>query len=285
MAIGDHRLAGIEPGIDHRRGLVGHADLDHPFLHRAVFPDDERIRPARPLLNDRDRHRHHVTADIDLDAHIDELPGPQHVARVFEYRLEVDGRGVRIDQVVDHRKLARRQRGACAVLGRYLDIPLPGRGPNRRQGVGWKRERDEDRVELIDDDDAAGIGRLDHVAGVDQPGSGTSVERRTDAAVIELNLSAVDRGLIGLNACLELLHQRARRIELLTADRPGRGKAREAVEIEARILKKRFVPELVRLRLVERRLIRFGIDFDQHVTEVNILAFGEIDLLDLAVDP
>ena len=58
-----------------------------------------------------------------------------------------------------------------------LDIPLRGRGPNRRQGIGWKRERDEDRVELIDDDDAAGIGRLDHVAGVDQAGSGAPVER------------------------------------------------------------------------------------------------------------
>jgi len=39
------------------------------------------------------------------------------------------------------------------------------------------------------------------------------------------------------------------------------------------------------LRLSERGLERRGIDFDEHVAGVHILAFGEIDLDDLTVDP
>ena len=78
-------------------------------------------------------------------------------------------------------------------------------------------------------------------------------EGRADAAVVELDLRAVDRGLVGLDARLELLHQRPRGVQLLGADRSARSQAGKAVQVEARIVQQRLVPELVRLRLVRAR--------------------------------
>ncbi len=213
-------------------------------------------------------------------------PGHSDVGRVVEHRLEIDRRGVRIDLVVDDGELADGESLAVAVLGRHLDVALSPWPPR----IAGRESAGSGKVTKIGSSWLMMTMPPVSVAFTMLPASISRVparpfKRRADAAVVELDLGAVDRGLVGLDARLELLHQGARRVQLLGADCAGRGEAGEAVQVEARVFEQRLVPELVRLRLVERRLVGLRIDFDQHVAGADVLAFGEIDLLDLAVDP
>jgi hypothetical protein len=86
-----------------------------------------------------------------------------------------------------------------------------------------------------------------------------------------------------LDARFELLHLRSRRIQLLNSGCSGGRRAAEAGQVEARVFEHRLVTQLVRLSLVERRLVGLGIDFYQHVSGVHVLPLGKIDLLDLPI--
>ena len=90
--------------------------------------------------------------------------------------------------------------------------------------------------------------------------------------------------LIGLNRGFELTHQRRLRVDLLlrVGERPGR---LVALEIELGVLELRLVLGLGRFRLIKRRLERTRIDLSQNVARFDVLAFGESDLVQLAIDP
>jgi hypothetical protein len=156
--------------------------------------------------------------------------------------------------------------------------------PHLRQRIGRQREVHEDRIHLVDGDDAYRVGRPDHVADVDQARAGAAVERRGDLGVVELGARHVDRSLIGFDGGIELRHQGTRGVGLLLAHRVGGDELAEAVKIEPRVVELGFVACLVRLRLGERGLERARIELHHDVAGPHVLAFAEIDLHDLAVD-
>ncbi len=171
------------------------------------------------------------------------------------------------------------------ILRRDGDIALLQGGANPRQRIGRQRDIDEDGVGLVDGDDPGEIARAHDVAGIDQPGAGAPVDRRADAAVVELHLRHVDGGLVGLDAGFQLRHQGFLGVQLLRGGGPGFDEPAVTIEVETGIVEQRLILGLVGLRLLQRRRVRRRVDLDQHVAGVHVLALGKVDLDDLAVDP
>src|ERR1700742_432771 len=146
-----------------------------------------------------------------------------------------------------------------------------------------QREDHGDRLQLRDDDEAAGIGGVYDVALVDEPDARASGQWRADRGVVELDLRRVDIGLVGRDRGLQLPHQRALRVDLLL--RIGeRAALLEAPQVELRVLQVRLVFRFGRARQIERRLERPRIDLRQHIAGVYVLAFLEVYAVELAVD-
>src|SRR6266566_3867900 len=106
LSAGNHALAVIEPRRDHGEVLGGRADFDGTWLNRVVLgynPCEQALRSAlhRGWWDDED-----IASSIEQHTRIDEFPGPQLFILVGEHRLEPDGRGALIDDVVDQQKLA-----------------------------------------------------------------------------------------------------------------------------------------------------------------------------------
>ena len=139
-------------------------------------------------------------------------------------------------------------------------------------------------MHLIDGDYAGRVGGADHVADIDQPGAGATVDGRADLGVVQLRARHVDRRPVGFDGGIELGHESAGGVGLLFAHCVGGDEPGQAIEIEASIFKLCLVLELVRLRLAQRRLIGARVDFHQHVAGRDILSLREVDLDDLAVD-
>ena len=203
MPVGDHQLAGFDARVDDRCSFVRNPDLDGALLDLAiVLSDDEAIGPVGTLLDRTCRNRNDISTDIDFDADIDELSRPQCFVLVVEYRFVIDGAGCLIDLIVDHGKLAGGKILAARVLNQHLDAALLR--PNLRQRVRRQCKSDKYRTQLINDNNAAGVGRPHHVAQIDEPGTGPAIDRRPDLSIVELSLRHVDHRLVGLNGGFEL---------------------------------------------------------------------------------
>ena len=165
-----------------------------------------------------------------------------------------------------------------------------GNGPSARPLVELRQillrqvEEHRDRLKLGDDDDAGRVRRPHQVALVDQPDAGAAGDRRDDVGIGENGARIVDHGLIELDQRLELLDQRLLGVELLLVDGIGGGKPGVAFEIEPGIGELRFVLRLLGHRLIVLRLIGGRIDLGEHEALRNVLAFGEGNVDELAVD-
>ena len=122
------------------------------------------------------------------------------------------------------------------------------------------------------------------IAFVDLADARAAGDRRDDGGIAERCLRAFDRRLVGLHQRRVLRDQCLLRVGLLAVDGVGGGELFVAVEIDLRVGELRFVLRLLRLRLIELRLIGSGIDAGQHVTLLDVVAFLEIDAEQLAVD-
>src|SRR5215471_19234120 len=223
LPVGDHELAGLDALVDNCRSFARNPDLEGPLLDLViVFSDYKAIGPVGALLDGTCRNRDGISADIDFDADIDELSGPQCFVFVVEYRFVIDGAGCLIDLIVDHGEVSARQILAARVLNQHLDLAVL-LGTYLRQRIRRQCKSDKYRTQLIDDDNAAAVGRAHHVARIDQPGTGPAIDRRANLGIVELSLRHVDHCLVGLNGGFELRNQGSSGIEILPASGPRRG--------------------------------------------------------------
>ena len=162
---GDDLVAGRHAARHHGLVLVLPLDLDRPHRRLAVVADDVDEGAVRPALHGAGRDHRDALERVDQKPHVDELAGPERHVRVREFRLELDRACRGIDLVVDH--------GQCAVLDHLVVVRAQRIGGERTLGEGVVDrldvllrdiERHRDRLDLGDDDDAAGIGRVDDVA-------------------------------------------------------------------------------------------------------------------------
>src|SRR5271166_5509939 len=122
LSAGNHALAVTEPRRDHGEVLRARADLDGTRLGRVVLGNDPSEQALRSALDGSGRDDEGIAAGVDQYPCIDEIPGPKPFILVREHRLEPDGRGRLIDDVVDKQELSGAQ-GAAVILvvGNDLD--------------------------------------------------------------------------------------------------------------------------------------------------------------------
>ena len=230
------------------------------------------------------RHHRGILQRLHQQPGRDRLARPQGVVLVVEHRLEADGAAGGVDLIVDHRQRTFRQR--LLAVGRDRDHleRLTGLGLVDVGQLLFRRGEDHgDRLDLGDRHDA-GLGRrVDDVADIDLTQAGDARDRRLDGGIIELGLGVGDRGIVGGDLRGQLLHGRALGIGLLL----GREFAElgVALQVQVGIGQVGLILRLLGLGLVERGLVRPRIDLDQQIALFHQLAFGEGDLVDLAVDP
>ena len=224
---------------------------------------------------------------IEQQPHADEFARPQPMRFVGKLRLELDRAGRLQDLVVDEVERALIQ----------LDLVVLAIGENRERRLGLhlllldlrqvrlrQREYHRDRLDLRDDHEAVGVGRMDDVAHVDLTDADDAVDRRRQARVAELHVGGIDQRLIGFDGGLQLRHLR-----LLGVDQLRRGIAllRQrgvAVEIGQGIRELRLIAIAVRRQLVDLGLIGTRVDLREQVAGMDRLALGEVDADDLALD-
>jgi len=190
-----------------------------------------------------------------------------------------------VDGVVDQQQRAGGERVPVVLIeGRDLHRTARHGAANvvqrpRRQGEQHRgRSREHQRR------DRALIVGVHDVSGIDEAHAHASIVRRGDGGVVEVGLRGLDHRLVGVDHGAELID-----LALLLVDDLLRGDVRfdqrvGALEVLARRDELRDVLRLFRLGLVERGLEQARVDLGQHVAFLDLLAFGEQHLLQLAVD-
>jgi len=121
---------------------------------------------------------------------IDELARPQRSLVVREGRLDLDRARGLVDHVVDHAEHAVAEFGLIvAAEGENRQRAGGGRARDSRQVIGRQGEDHRDRLDLRHDDDPGDVRCVDDVTGIDEPYSGTPVERGADRGVVEVTLA------------------------------------------------------------------------------------------------
>ena len=214
----------------------------------------------------------------------DRLARPQRMVLVVEHRLEADRAACGVDLIVDHRQCAFRQRLLAVRRQRdHLQRLRRLRFVDGGQLVFRRGEDHGDRLDLRDRHDAGLRGGIDDVADIDLAQAGDARDRRLDRGVIDLGLGVGDRGVVGRDLRGQLRHGGALGVGLLAGCEFA--ELGEALQIEIGVGEAGLVLRLLGLGLIERGLDRGGVDLDQHVALLDLLAFLEGDLVDLAVDP
>jgi len=137
---------------------------------------------------------------------------------------------------------------------------------------------------LRNDDDAGGVGRLQIIAGVDQPQAHPSGDRRDDVGIGEIELGRLDLRLVGDDRRLVLGDQRLLVVDLLLGDRILLVELFVAGEVALRLAEQRLVLGQLPLGLRQRRLVGARIDLGEEVAGLDGLALGEPDFLQGAGD-
>ncbi len=125
----------------------------------------------------------------------------------------------------------------------------------------------------------------DVVAGIDLTQADPAIDRGGDAAVSQIELGAVDGGLVGSDGAFILAEGGLQRIQVLLGDDAAFIKRLVALVLRLGVVQLRFVALQVGLRRGQRYLVRPLVDDDQQVTLADVLPFLEIDLHDLPINP
>ena len=170
------RAARFRAGLDYVDEVAVGAGLD------SGGGDDEGVRP---LLQDK--------------ADVDELVREEGAILVFEDGLGLDSPGGGVYLIVDcQERAAGKVSGLGAVEG--FDNELAALAETLEDGgelVFRKREDHGDGLQLRDNEEAVGVGRMDDVAGVHLAQADDAVDGRRDSGVGDVDFGGLDSGAVG----------------------------------------------------------------------------------------
>src|SRR6185369_4773496 len=155
--------------------------------------------------------------------------------------------------------------------------------PDLRQIIFGNAEQHVDWLQLGDDEHAVGIGGMNDVARIDQTQTDSSGDRRSDAAIGDLNFGVVDLSLIDVYDALILMDRGDLCVELLLRDRILAIGDLVTVEIDLCVFKQRLIALKLSLGLGQLRLKRTRIDLRQQLALFDHLTFTIIDTHQLTI--
>src|SRR5271155_4135226 len=123
------------------------------------------------------------------------------------------------------------------------------------------------------------------VALIYQSNAGVPADWRGDRCVAELHPGILDRRLVAFDCRLQLSDRRFLVIYGLLRRELVGYQVLVTLQIESGVAELRLILRFLGDRLVERRLKRPRIDLCEEVSGLDHLAFGEVDVLQFAVDP
>ena len=232
-----------------------------------------------------ERDGHDVLQCVGEHAHPNELTGPEPCVLVGKGRLQPDRARRLVDLIVDQEQRARGKfMRVVLVEGEDGDAPFQHGFAHRSEIALRQGEDGHGRLDLREHRNRHLIGGMDDVAGIDLAEADIAVDGGDDRRVAELSLGAFDRGLVGQDGCLEVVDLGLLLIDRLLRARTLDHQRREAVEVLLVGHQLGFVLDPLCLGLIDHRLVRPRIDHGEHVAFVDLLAFDEVDALQLAVD-
>jgi hypothetical protein len=162
------------------------------------------------------------------------------------------------------------QRGFALVLDHADDIALA------------HREDNADRIELHDARERAGVGP-DYIAFGEVRAPDPAGDRRDDAGVAEIELGGAHAGLGGLDRGRRRIAIRGRLIEIGTRAGLPIVELLAPLQRQLRVAQRRLGARLLRFGLLQRGFILRRLDREQQIVGLDVLSFGERDLLEEAL--
>src|ERR1700722_7064095 len=279
-------IAWRQPG-DHLHTLaLGHAELDRADRYGAVGINEVDERAGHTALDTRRRHRRDVLVGVDQQPDIDELVRVESFRFVRELRPCLDCSGGRIDLTVEGlQDTVGNFAGSAAIVGN-CGQHRAGLHPlqDRLDVVFREREQHADRLQLRDHDETVGVAGRHVVALVHQAQTDTAVQRRNDAAILQVYLGGLDSRAVGFDRALILRDQRDLRIQCLTRHGVLRCQTLVAGQIDLGALQQRFITRQIAVRLGQGSLVWPRSDLREQVALLDVIAFLEIDLHQVTAD-
>ena len=210
--------------------------------------------------------------------------GEQPVLGVIEGRLGLDGAGGGVDGVVERIHAALGQQHLLVTIPQLHGQVLALRQTLRKRAHMGFRQREQriDGPDLGNRDDAGGIARVHHVAQIRQTQTQSPGNRRGHTGVAQLQLGGIDLRLVGRHRAFILAHQRGLGVDLLVGDRVLRLQILVALQVELGVLEQRLIALQRPLHLIQRRLKTARIDLGQQLPCLDLVAFLEMQLDQLA---
>jgi hypothetical protein len=259
----DHdAVARHESGNDLHVIAVGLAQDNLAYRDGIVGIDEVDERARLPALNARRRHRRHVFVGIEQQPDVHELIWEQKLVLVRILRPQFDRSRGGVDLAVGGQQRTVSDLGAAAAIIGVRRQDGSGLDPLRNglQVVLRHREQDADRLQLGNNNETVGVAWRHVVALVYQAQPDATVQRRQDAAVLQVDLGGLNRRTVGFHRALILRNQSHLRIECL----PGHGILRRetliAGQIDLRALQQGLVPQQISVRLGKGRFVRARVD-------------------------
>ncbi len=213
-------------------------------------------------------------------------PGHSVLFGIGEGRLQLDRAGGRVDRVVGRQQRALVEfRLAVRCQGGDRQLPGSHRQADARQGVLRQGEEHRDRMDLGDRHDPCRVPGMHHVARIDLAQADTSLKRRGDGAVAEVQPRCRDRRIVAGDHRGQAVDHRLLGIDLLVRGETALRQRRVPRQVALRVVEVRLVLGSLRQHRVERRLKRSRIDHREDVAFLHLLALGDRHLHQRAVDP
>ena len=283
-AVDDDAITGLEARQDLGGGSLDDAGANLRHGHRRVGIEHIGVGTLAAPQDAGAWRNDDVLAIVDVHHDIHELVGEQLGVGVRELCLQVDGSGAGVDLAVHRQQTAViEQGGAAAIEGFHGRSGALAQTPQHRgQVVLRKGKHDGHGTHARHHRQCRAAIGLHDVARIHQAQADTAVDRRDNAAEVDVDLGRFHLCLIDTDQSFILLDNPLLVFGLLPRDRTLLDQIGVALQVHARFLERRLVLGKLAPRLRQCRLVGSRIDLDQEVALVHRLAFLERDFGDLA---
>src|SRR2546426_930007 len=280
--------------IDHHQGARRHARNDGETVQRAfhrhrlrrggaVVVDDEHVCALLTLHDRLTGHDDGVILNAQNECDGDVLAGPERAVAIGKAGLQQHGAGGRVDLVVDkgkdavqgRRRIARRQGDHCELLTGAL--------AQRRQARRRHREAHEHGAQLHNRDERV-TARTHEIAFPQEQPSRASADGRAHGRVLEIETSNRGRRGVGADGCSGRVGGRLPCLVVFLGHRVGCRQRLIARRFTRRACRGGHVAEQRAFRLLQGGTVWTGIDLEQDLSGGDLVALGEVNVQDRAVD-
>ncbi|CRI67575.1 hypothetical protein THIOKS1690004 [Thiocapsa sp. KS1] len=291
-AFDDDAIARLEPGVHQPLVADGTRRLDLALLHLALVVHDQGDRVAATIVLDTLlRNQDGVRADAFLHPSADEHPRQKLLLRVRDGGAQRDRAGSLVDRDLGGLQASRMrmdpavledERHLCLLAVRFLQATV-GEGAAQLEQLGAGLcEVDINRIDLLHGRQRFGlVGRYQGTLG-DGRASDPPGDRRLDSTIGEVDLRALQGGLIDGDTGHGLLERRLGVVVVFLTHCLGLGEKRIAIGLQPRPIQGRLRARQRGLGAVVSRLVDGRVDLIEHLAGADLAAFGKEPILDKA---